>query len=637
MALRNSIVTVLICLWQIALPQNSCFSLRYKEPVFTDTVLTKDLKFATADPYGLIDNQDLLLDIYEPIGDTISKRPVIVYMYGGAFLIGFKEQPPIPYYAQYYTSLGYVFVAFNYRLGFNTVLAGSPERAVYRAVQDQRAAMRYLAQRAQQFRLDTSKFIWMGSSAGCISGFHSAYMEYNEAVAFSTPIPVLDGEQLGGVDSSGNSDLSYRYVEPFAIINQWGALVDTGMIDPDERYPVVSFHGDQDNAVRYEYGYPFSYPVFPALYGSKPIHEKLDQLGVYNRLHTLEGYGHEPELTDLSLRDTILIKSKDFIYPLLRPSTGNISGVSQVCTATPVIYSVPPTQGSKYCWQISAGGSIIQNGNHFITVLWADTGQKQISVMERNYIGASGDEVSFTTYVKAKVVASFSYTATELDVQFANQSSSAETVLWNFGNGNTSSDISPAELYDSGGTYTVTLLADNGICPDTAFQTIIIDSCPQADYDFTIGANNSVVFSASNTNTIQYQWLFGDGQSLNAASPNVLHFYTQQGTYNVILIVRNGINCADTVVKQITISNVSGIEDLTNVTLDFTPQEIKLSSDDDSRKEMMIYDNTGRLMSVFNFTNHLTISTHQWTFGLYYLLVRQQNKRSVYKATTGYR
>ncbi|MBK7150021.1 MAG: hypothetical protein IPH78_14730 [Bacteroidetes bacterium] len=59
--------------------QNPCQSLRYKEPIFTDTTVTKDLRFATADPYGIVDNQDLLLDIYEPSGDTISKRPVIIY------------------------------------------------------------------------------------------------------------------------------------------------------------------------------------------------------------------------------------------------------------------------------------------------------------------------------------------------------------------------------------------------------------------------------------------------------------------------------------------------------------------------------------------------------------------------------
>ncbi|MBK7150045.1 MAG: carboxylesterase family protein [Bacteroidetes bacterium] len=161
--------------------QNRCQSLRYKEPIFTDTTATKDLRFATADPYGIVDNQDLLLDIYEPSGDTISKRPVIIYMYGGAFLIGLKEQPPIPYYAKYYTSLGYVFVSFSYRLGFNVTLPGSPERAVPDRCRTN-GLLCYLAQRANQYRLDTSKFILMGSSAGCIAGFHSR-MEYSEAAA----------------------------------------------------------------------------------------------------------------------------------------------------------------------------------------------------------------------------------------------------------------------------------------------------------------------------------------------------------------------------------------------------------------------------------------------------------------------
>ncbi|MBK7150022.1 MAG: hypothetical protein IPH78_14735 [Bacteroidetes bacterium] len=356
-----------------------------------------------------------------------------------------KEQPPIPYYAKYYTSLGYVFVSFSYRLGFNVTLPGSPERAVYRSVQDQRAAVRYLAQRANQYRLDTSKFILMGSSAGCIAGFHSTYMEYSEAAAFSTPIPVLDGENLGAVDTCGNTDLSYKYLAPFAIINQWGALVDTGMIDPDERVPVVSFHGDQDNAVRYEYGYPFSYPVFPSLYGSKPIHEKLTQFGITNELHTLEGYGHEPELTDLALRDTILYYSKEFLYPLLQPNTSNISGASNSCTGDPVTYSVNYTAGSRYCWQFTGNGTIISNTGNSITIVWADSGQVSVSVMEQTINGTSGELKNMTTQVVPAVNSNFLYQVNELQVLFINQTTHTQNVLWNFGDMTTSNDFTPVK------------------------------------------------------------------------------------------------------------------------------------------------------------------------------------------------
>lgn len=631
--MKKSIWTTLhlLLLFFVTSAQNPCQSLRYKEPVFSDTILIKDLKFATADPYGILDNQDLLLDIYMPKGDTISKRPVILYMYGGAFLIGFKEQPPIPYYAQYFTSLGYVFVAFNYRLGFNVTLPGSPERAVYRSVQDLRSAERYLAQRANQFKLDTSRFILMGSSAGCIAGFHSTYMEYNEAAAFSTPIPILDGENLGAVDSVGNNDFGNAYLAPFAIVNQWGALVDTGMIDSDERFPVVSFHGDQDNAVRYEYGYPFSYPVFPSLYGSKPIHERLDHLGILNELHTLVGYGHEPELTDLSLRDTILYYSKEFLYPLLRPVTSGITGVGSICTSTPVVYSVANTQGSAYCWQISGNGSIISNQGHSITVVWNDTGVFTISVVEKNINGASGDLKIYQTHVSPKVHAAFSLTTTELTVTTSNLSVASTNTLWSFGDNTSSTDFSCIKEYLSGGTYTIRLIEDNNVCADTAFSTITIDSCPKAN--FTSALNNLAgTFNALPTNSNTYFWDFGDGQNANVSSPNVLHFYNQPGQYVVTLIVRNQLNCADTTSVFINFETSGVLEFDENFLIQISSNAIEVTDPNNSKTiNMRLLNLSGQTIMNEEFRHSRKFPLNGVAEGLYFLSITDGERNLVKK------
>jgi gliding motility-associated-like protein len=62
-----------------------------------------------------------------------------------------------------------------------------------------------------------------------------------------------------------------------------------------------------------------------------------------------------------------------------------------------------------------------------------------------------------------------------LTVNFANSSQNANTYIWTFGNGNTSSSPSPNNIYAAIGTYTVTLVAsDNGLCPSTATATIIV-------------------------------------------------------------------------------------------------------------------------------------------------------------------
>ena len=44
-------------------------------------------------------------------------------------------------------------------------------------------------------------------------------------------------------------------------------------------------------------------------------------------------------------------------------------------------------------------------------------------------------------------------------VNFVNQSSGAVAYVWDFGDGNTSSEVSPSHSYSASGTYTVKLLA----------------------------------------------------------------------------------------------------------------------------------------------------------------------------------
>lgn len=610
------LASALLVLLQNASAQ-SCSSLRYKQEVFNTVDITTGIVYGNADPYGVVSSQDLTLDVYEPAGDTLSKRPVIVYAYGGAFLIGLTNQPPIPYYGDFYAKHGYVFVSISYRLGFNTVLAGSPERAVYRAAQDLRAAERHLIQRAAQYRIDTSKIILMGSSAGSITDFHSTYMEYAQAAAFATPIPVLDGENLGGVDSSGNSDFNYGYVNPFAIINQWGAVADTSWIDADERVPVVSFHGDGDNAVRYEYGYPFSYPVFPALYGSKPIHERLDNLGIHNELHTLVGYGHEPELLNLDLRDTILQGSRDFIYPLLVPNTSSIVGVENICVGTAVTYSVTNTEGSKYCWQINGNGTIIVNSGNSIQVIWNDTGTVTVAVKELNYIDAEGEEQSFETHVVSQVVSSFSISTNELEVVFVNNSQYALNYQWSFGDNTFSVDSNPAvKYYSSGGTYETTLVVDNNVCSDTFSVEFTIDSCPVAEITYTV-TNQNVFLNTPFTNTTTYNWNFGDGNTATVGFPNVFHQYAY-GVYEVVVSVQNHLGCiaTDTITLAVINTSVDG-NTITSPTVIVFPDQLILNAKDNST--VQLYNSAGVLVIERNFVEQTNLETDDLPSGIYLL------------------
>ena len=62
----------------------------------------------------------------------------------------------------------------------------------------------------------------------------------------------------------------------------------------------------------------------------------------------------------------------------------------------------------------------------------------------------------------------FAYAAADLVVTFTNQSTGAESYLWDFGDGNTSIAPNPIWTYASAGTYTVTLVATDSDCSNTS-------------------------------------------------------------------------------------------------------------------------------------------------------------------------
>ncbi|MCW5908958.1 MAG: PKD domain-containing protein [Chitinophagales bacterium] len=595
--------------------QVNCNSLRYQQPVFDSVTLTEGIKFATATPYGLLAQpQDLFLDFYEPTGDTLSKRPLIIFQFGGGFAIGWRSEPVIPDFCRFFARHGYAVASIDYRLGFN-IDSQSTVRAMYRAMQDERAAIRFLSANATQYRIDTNFIFLTGTSAGCFSALGNCFMSEADRPA-STYGYTLEPNDLGCMDCSGNTLFGQRIPKIKAIINQWGAILDTNLIDLADNIPIISFHGDQDLLVPYEYGFPFQLPVFPPVYGSKPIHERLTNLGILNELRPLVGYGHEPELLNAHLNDTIRNYSRDFLFQLLKPNTSAISGPSVICKGKQATYSVSPTAGSKYCWQLSGSGTIIQNNSHSITVLWSDTGTMQVTVKELNYLQAEGTLQTFTTQVVPDVKANFGFVQNELEVLLSNWSVNAENYYWSFGDGTISTDTNPIKNYATGGTYPITLIADNNVCSDTFVTSFTVDSCPVAGFTYQL-TNFNGFFYAQPTNTLAYAWYFGDGDSAKVMFHNVVHIYKQAGTYEVTLKVKNALGCEEVYTQTITVTVVSGIAS-------GNEEKFTFHCDQAGNCRLRFEENEGILVEVFDVSGKKTeelLVEHTNSFSLQHLAI----------------
>ncbi len=128
---------------------------------------------------------------------------------------------------------------------------------------------------------------------------------------------------------------------------------------------------------------------------------------------------------------------------------------------------------------------------------------------------------------------------------FTNLSADADSYLWDFGDGATSSAMHPSHTYTATGTFSVTLLAGNGVLTDTVTHPVEVVPVgvltPTAAFTLTtpIWLGETAVFTNTSTNALTYTWDFGDGSPLSTV-PSPTHTYTTTGVFTVTLTAYNG-------------------------------------------------------------------------------------------------
>ncbi len=277
--------------------------IRYKDKIFTEVEKSADVKYGSNKDYQ--NNQkDLHIDIYQPKNDTVKSRPCLVFVHGGSFMTGNKEEPNLVHLCNEFAKRGYVTSSIQYRLGTGWSYQGFSE-AILRAVQDAKAAVRFLRKNKTTYGIDESKFVVGGTSAGGVTALHYAYMDSKEIPS------VVDTNALGGIEgSSGTPGVSSAIA---CIINCWGALGDTAFMMDGETIPVVSFHGTEDNVVPYDVGFAFGMPFLP-LHGSAAIERVCKRQNITSYLQSYVGLGHGFSGPDSPYMDTTLSVMVDFLF-----------------------------------------------------------------------------------------------------------------------------------------------------------------------------------------------------------------------------------------------------------------------------------------------------------------------------------
>ncbi|RMG86397.1 MAG: PKD domain-containing protein [Bacteroidetes bacterium] len=125
--------------------------------------------------------------------------------------------------------------------------------------------------------------------------------------------------------------------------------------------------------------------------------------------------------------------------------------------------------------------------------------------------------------------------------------------LWDFGDGNTSTEQNPTHTYAVPGDYEVCLTVTNNAGSLTTCQTISVVLIPVADFDFEMDGFGGVMFTDMSTNNpTGWLWDFGDGNTSTEQNPT--HVYAAPGNVTVCLTASNSagdnMTCKDLVISS---------------------------------------------------------------------------------------
>ena len=213
-----AIVTLLVS--STAFAQLDCSNGRYVDPpIFPTFTETTNIEFGqNINING--QNQVLTLDVFQPDNDNLAQRPLIIFVHGGTFITGTKDDGDVTELCKRFAKLGYVTASINYRLGMGIPSQATAAQALLRAVHDMKAAVRFFRKDAattNTYRINPDYIIGGGSSAGGLTAVHLAYLDQNNEVP-----SYVDTTGVNGLEgNSGNPVTTQTFVRLLIFVVPW--------------------------------------------------------------------------------------------------------------------------------------------------------------------------------------------------------------------------------------------------------------------------------------------------------------------------------------------------------------------------------------------------------------------------------
>ncbi|MBU5672356.1 alpha/beta hydrolase fold domain-containing protein [Paenibacillus sp. MSJ-6] len=191
--------------------------------------------------------EPLTLDLYEPVEGGTAPRPVFIFIHGGGYKEGVKEDAGE--ISMELARRGYAVLSMNYRL--KSVPFANFQKTLSDAYEDIMDVITWVRLNEKTYSLNSGRIALGGDSAG-------GYLAINFANEYLKQDP--------------------SFVKPiFALIDLYGGTLESEA--HPNLPPVLMIHGTNDAMIPYEQ--------------SVVLASNLDRAGIYNNLFTMEGVGHD--------------------------------------------------------------------------------------------------------------------------------------------------------------------------------------------------------------------------------------------------------------------------------------------------------------------------------------------------------
>ncbi|MEZ4919665.1 MAG: PKD domain-containing protein [Saprospiraceae bacterium] len=300
--------------------------------------------------------------------------------------------------------------------------------------------------------------------------------------------------------------------------------------------------------------------------------------------------------------------TEDGVYTVVLTSTNECGSTTSTMTVTIV---TPPVAGfsadaiegclpftvnftnessenaTDFSWEFE-GGDPATSTDENPSSTWNAAGTYTVTLTASNGAGSSTSTITIT--VNDVPTSDFTSDVNGADVDFTNNSTNADSYSWDFGDGNSSTEVDPSHTYTEDGVYTVVLTSTNECGSTTSTMTVTIVTPPVAGFSadaiegclpFTVNFTNE-----SSENATDFSWEFEGGDPATSTDENPSSTWNAAGTYTVVLTASNSAGSSTSTIT-ITVNDVP--------TVDFTTQLAGLT--------------------LVTTNNSMNADTYEWNFG----------------------